>query len=76
MDKDAMVQITVLIDDDHKAKMKQVAGELKKKGFLLTESLGEIGVLTGSVPATKMAALSMIPGVSAIEENRTDYHAL
>ena len=73
MGKKKMVQITVLINDEHKAKVGQVTVALKKKGFVLAESLGEVGVLTGSVPAAGIAALSAVAGVSAIEENRTDY---
>ena len=42
-------------------------------GPVLAESLGEVGVLTGSMPAAGIAALSAVAGVSAIEENRTDY---
>ncbi len=69
-----MVQITVMIDDEHKADVGRVASALKKKGFVLSETLGEIGVLTGSVPAAGVTALSAVAGVSAVEENRTDYH--
>lgn len=74
MSKKKMVQITVMVADEHKADMGRVARDLKKKGFVLAESLNEIGVLTGSVPAAGVTALSAVPGVSAVEENRTDYH--
>ena len=74
MSKKKTVDVTVMVNDEHKDKLAQVAHALKIKGFVLTESLGEIGVLTGSVPANALADLSAVPGVSAVEENRTDYH--
>jgi hypothetical protein len=74
MGKKKMVQITVLVDDEHLGEMGRVASALKKKGFVLSETLGEVGVLTGSVPADEVTALSAVAGVSAIEQNRTDYH--
>jgi hypothetical protein len=50
-----------------------VAKDLKDKGFVLNELLGEIGVITGSAPAAALAKLSTVPGVSAVEQERTDY---
>lgn len=73
MAKKKSVNVTILVDDAHKEGLKGVAKELKEKGFVLKESLREIGVLTGSVPATALRALSAVKGVSAVEEVRTDY---
>jgi hypothetical protein len=67
------VDVTVMVNDDHKDKLAEVARALKVKGFVLAESLGAIGALTGSVPANALSDLSAVPGVSAVEENRTDY---
>lgn len=73
MSRKRIVDVTVMVDDDHKGSLAKVARDLKDKGFVLTESLGEIGVLTGGVPANALTDLSAVPGVSAVEENRTDY---
>jgi hypothetical protein len=73
MAKKKSINVTVLVDEAHKDNLKGVANELKDKGFVLKKSLGEIGVLTGSVPTTALAALSSVAGVSAVEEERTDY---
>lgn len=73
MSKKKMVDVTVMVDDDHKDNQADVARDLKVKGFVLNESLEGIGVLTGSVPVASLAALSGVVGVFAVEENRTDY---
>jgi len=74
MGKKKMVDVSVMVDDDHKDNVAAVARGLKAKGFVLNESLEAIGVLTGSAPATSIASLSGVDGVSSVEENRTDYH--
>ncbi|MBN9521753.1 ketohydroxyglutarate aldolase [bacterium] len=68
-----MVDVTVMVDDGHKDDMPAVAGRLKAEGFVLDELLEGIGVMTGKVPATAVAALTGVTGVSAVEKNRTDY---
>jgi hypothetical protein len=67
------VNVTVLVDEAHKGNLEAVADGLKDKGFVLKEALGAVGVLVGSVPAAGLAALSRVPGVSAVEQERADY---
>lgn len=68
------IDVTILVDDAHKENLQGVAGNLEKKGFVLKESLDAVGVLTGSVPEdVSFEVLSAVPGVSAVEEERTDY---
>jgi len=74
-DQKKMIDVTVMVDDEHKDSVAKVARDLKGKGFVLHESLDAIGVLTGSAPATSIPALTGVAGVSAVEENRTDYRA-
>jgi hypothetical protein len=73
MPKMKSINVTVLVDEAHKDNLAEVASDLKDKGFVLKESLSALCVLTGSVPAASFAALSKVPGVSAVEEERTDY---
>ena len=68
-----MIDVTVMVDDKHKDQLSKVAGELQKKGFVVSESLKEIGVLLGSVAEEAIDKLSVVPGVSAVEKNRRDY---
>jgi hypothetical protein len=74
MAKKKSINVTVLVDEAHKHKLTHVTKELKEKGFVLKESLGEIGVLTGSVPPASLATLSTVTGVTSVEEERSDYH--
>lgn len=73
MEKSQTVDVTVLIDDSRRGDMASVARDLKDKGFVVNQSLDAIGILTGSAPADNLKALSSVPGVSAVEPNRTDY---
>jgi hypothetical protein len=73
MENKKLVAVTVSVDESHKNKLAAVISDLKGKGFVLKESLGAIGVLTGSVPASSLADLSKVSGVSGVEEDRTDY---
>jgi hypothetical protein len=67
------VNVSVLVDEAHKDKLAEVTKALKAKGFILKETLEAIGVLSGSVPASALSALSSVPGVSTVEKERTDY---
>jgi hypothetical protein len=73
MAKKKSINVTVLVNETHKDNLADLAKDLKGKGFVLKESLEAVGVLTGSVPAASVAALSAVPGVSAVEEEQTDY---
>lgn len=68
------INVTVLVDVAHKENMAELANDLKDSGFVLKESLDAVGVFTGSVDAAALAGLSAVPGVFAVEEERTDYH--
>lgn len=74
MAKKKSIKVSVLISEEHKGNLTEVASGLKDKGFVVKESLGAIGVLTGTVPATALASLAAVPGVLSVEEERTDYH--
>lgn len=73
MAKKKSINVTILVDEIHKANLAGLAKVLKAKGFVLKETLEAIGVLTGCVAPTALAALSSVPGVVAVEEERTDY---
>ncbi len=68
------IDVTVMVEDHRKSDLAGVARDLAAKGFILGQSLHEIGVLTGRAPATALAALAKVSGVSAVEESRSDYH--
>lgn len=73
MPRERLITVTVLVDDAHKDNLSGLASALRVKGFVVTESLEAVGVLVGTVPAASMAALSRVPGVSVVEQERTDY---
>ena len=65
--------VTVKIDDSYLDRFDDVVIRLKREGFVLSEPLEAIGVLIGSVPATSLDKIAAVEGVSAVEENRSDY---
>lgn len=73
MPREKLITVAVLVDDAHKDDLSGLVAALKDKGFVLKDSLQAVGVLIGTVPATSMAGLSAVPGVSAVEQERTDY---
>lgn len=67
------INVTVMIDEAHRRDIPAVAKSLAKKGFVLKETLEEIGVLSGTVDEGAISRLSGVTGVSAVEKDRDDY---
>ena len=67
------INVTVQVNESQSNSLSKVASDLKRKGFILKESLDAIGILTGSIPAVALSELNDVPGVVAVEEERTDY---
>lgn len=65
--------VTVKINDSYLDRFDDVVVRLKREGFVLSEPLEGIGVLIGSVSATSLDKIAAVEGVSAVEENRSDY---
>ncbi len=61
------INILIVVDDAFKSDLGEVANRLTARGFLLRESLNEIGVLVGSAPENLLNDLSTVLGVSMIE---------
>jgi hypothetical protein len=72
------VRVSVRLHDTHHGKMDTVVERMKDNGFELDKygKLEAIGVVTGSVLADHLNKLKTVEGVSAVEEERTDYKAL
>jgi hypothetical protein len=60
------VKVNVLVDDAHPA----VVQELERAGLHVTRVLLELGVVGGSVDATRLEDLRQVPGVLAVEQSR------
>lgn len=64
-------KITVTVDDAHVADVDSVADELRAAGMEVSEVLGPVGIILGSVPSEQRAALEALPGVMAVESEQT-----
>ena len=60
------VKVNVLVDEAHPA----VVQELERAGLHVTQVLLEVGVVAGSVDATRVEDLQRVPGVVAVERSR------
>ncbi|MBL8892011.1 MAG: hypothetical protein JNL67_18695 [Planctomycetaceae bacterium] len=73
MSKKKMINVSVLVQDSPGVTMARLVPKLREKGFVLKESLNDIGVILGSVGEDALNSLSTIEGVAAVEPDRTDY---
>jgi precorrin-6B methylase 2 len=60
--------VTVLVDDDHRGAIEEVAAALERAGLRVGEVLPSVGAITGSIE--EPAALACVEGVAAIEPAR------
>ncbi len=64
-------KVTVTVDDDHLGQVASLAEQLSTAGMEVEQVLGEIGIITGSAPAERRAALEGLAGVSAVESENS-----
>lgn len=64
-------ECTVLLDLQPDRKVADVARALEAAGFVVDQQLDVLGVILGHTDARNVEALRKIPGVAAVEENRT-----
>jgi len=63
-----LTSIVVMVTDDKLGSINQVADQLVAKGMKVNQVLPITGVISGSAPATKMAALEKVNGVMSVEK--------
>lgn len=64
----ASKSIIVTVADHAMEDIHGVAGRLEKHGMSVTRVLPKTGVITGSVPSSKMQTLKGVDGVMSVEE--------
>ncbi len=68
------INVVVQLDHVPDAETEAIVASLIEHGFVLSERLLEIGVLTGSVAPASLVGLTSVPGVAAVELEQGDYH--
>lgn len=61
------LNVKVLVDDQHLEQILEVAQGLQSAGMSVEQTMDTLGIITGSCDSEKMAVLSQVEGVSAIE---------
>ena len=64
------LKVNVSVADDHLRSMQEVVQRLKDAGLSVEQTLEGLGIVTGTVEAAKLPALSGLEGVSAVETDR------
>ena len=60
-------QVVVTVDDDQLAEIGELAERLRLAGMRIDQVLGDIGVITGSLPTDRLTSAQRLPGVAAVE---------
>jgi hypothetical protein len=66
-----MSQITVTVDESHRAALGEVAAQLREKGMRVDNELDAIGVITGEANEGALPGLRTVAGVESVRENQT-----
>ena len=60
--------VTVTVDEAHADTIDEVAARLRDAGMTIDRVLGAIGVITGSVAASRLHLVEAVEGVASVEE--------
>ena len=64
-------KVTVTVDDDHLDDVEGLAEKLRAEGLEVDQVLGDVGIITGSVPSDKRESVGGVEGVAAVEDETT-----
>ena len=64
-------KVTVTVGDDHVGDIARVVSQLKAEGMTVDQVLEVVGMITGSVPSERRAAIEGLPGVVSVENEHT-----
>lgn len=62
-----MPDVTVTVDDEHLGILEGVAEALRSKGMQVGQVLGDLGIISGSVPDDVLPRLATVAGVSSVD---------
>ncbi len=65
-----MVKVSVTVDDEHLSTIGIVAEALRERGMDIADVLGELGIITGSVPQVRQSALIEVSGVISVDADQ------
>ncbi|QGK70083.1 ketohydroxyglutarate aldolase [Allosaccharopolyspora coralli] len=65
------VAVVVVLDDDHLGAETDVVEQLASAGFVTERVQHDLGTVTGTVARASVRSLESIPGVAAVEQQRT-----
>ena len=60
--------VTVTVDEAHAGAIDEVAARLRDAGMTIDRVLEAIGVITGSVAASRLHLVEAVEGVASVEE--------
>ena len=66
----AIETVIVSVADDHLDSFAEVVRRIKKAGLKVEQQLEAVGIVSGTIDSTKLAALDKVKGVAAVERSR------
>lgn len=64
------VKLSVLVEDASRGRYPEVVEKCRRAGLVVEQELASIGVITGCMEESLVAALRRVEGVSAVEPQR------
>ena len=61
-------RVTVTVDEDHLARIDELADQLRVAGMQVEQVLPSVGAITGSVSTSQRQSVESMPGVAAVED--------
>jgi hypothetical protein len=67
----AKIRVSVSVSDAHLGDLSRITKAAKKAGMKVEQTLGALGLFTGSIDPRKRKQLQAIEGVASVEEERS-----
>jgi hypothetical protein len=64
------IRVAIAVSDDAIKRVREVVNACDLLGFRANSIVSQVGIITGSIEADRLAELRAIPGVAAVERER------
>ena len=64
------IRVAIAVSDDAIKRVREVVNACDLLGFRANSIVSQVGIITGSIEADRLAELRAVPGVAAVERER------
>ena len=65
------VNLSVSVGEKHLHRFEEIVKKIKKAGMKIEQQLDNLGIITGSIDASKVDSLKDVEGVSHVEQQKS-----